>query len=246
MKQILFTLILLSSVWSFEKFEIELPLFINNGYVNIPNPLNPPIKEASSGIGYDIGVGANLKFNEYFGIRLGVHNWTKGLNTTVEGSTTFEDEQLDYTANESLTINYTGWYLNLERYWSDFFMEAGLEVAFSNSISADLDVELENGETASETQRNQSILTPEFNNIFQVILGMGYDFQLTPMITLTPNIKYSPFSGSIFDTGVMGSSPVLEDGHPTDEFTSEEATLQFYSSYKIGLTFRINFGANDA
>lgn len=175
------------------------------------------LEEANSGSGNDIYFGLVVGLNDKYALRGGVRSWVwpfEPTTNTNDGGRVIEEGR----------IRYSGVYLRLDRTWQYFFLTGGFDGALTNSYAANLSIEDQNGQTTvRQTGNDTSVLTDEFNNQFNFVLGLGPSLPLGDKFLVRGIAEF-----------VMPFVSVYESG--------EEDGFNFFPVFKygIGLEYKLN------
>jgi hypothetical protein len=212
MKKIILTLTLITSLLSLgfaQHYSLEAGYQATAGRVSVPASQEYLFEEASSRFGNDLFLGLVVEINDEFALKGGLRSWMWPLDVTInstDGLTSIEDGEL----------RQSGFYFRLDRNWQYFFITGGFDVSVINSYQAKLSID-DDGQTVLTQRDNEiSILTEEFNNQFNVVVGMGPSFPVSEKLKIRGLVELVAPLVPMYDTG-------------------EDDNLYFFPVFKLGV-----------
>lgn len=226
------------------KVKIEIPFYLNNGFINLPGALDPPISKATSGWGRDIGAGLNVTIRNPFFIRFGYHNWTMQLNTDIEA--THNNQEIRISENGTFMHNGIYTFLGIRK--NNFFIQGGFDLSFNHSYSCDQTVYVNDAKQDVFNNQKNSLLTDDFNTLFHLFGGIGGIIPLNNSFNLILNLNWAFLSNGIYDSGVESYGPKLNSKAFGEkiEWESSEVKMTFLSTFKFGVILQYNIFTEDA
>jgi hypothetical protein len=235
MKVLLFVFLSIVTSSALEAFDVEAQLFLSNGGILVSEELDEVIPDASSGLGYDLGVGFGLWLLDNTSFHLGVLHWSMPLNTAfilIEG---------EYILNEKAVLSYSGLSFYIKQHLGRFFYYgAGIDYSLSVSSSADIKAYAADGNMVQQSRDSESIYDGILENIVHFYFEIGYEIKYADYL-FSPVFRISPGSTIIFDPGVSVSTQSFNYETGQMEESSYIPSLTYFMTYKIGLIVRKRF-----
>ncbi len=241
MKKIYLTLTIVTtlvSIVSAQSLSLETGYHGTSSQIVVPGLFETVFDEANSGNGNDFHLGLIVGFNDEVAFRGGFRTWAWPFETISNGEINNEDVK----AFEDGRIRYSGIYLRLDRTWNYFFLTGGFDISLTNSYTADLIIEDENGQTTlNETDNDVSVLADAFNNQVNLVLGLG------PSIPIKDKFRIKAFAEivvpfvPIYETGVTVPQIQINPNGSTSSAPDADVNLDFIPVFKygIGLEYRL-------
>jgi hypothetical protein len=235
MRLIFFNLLLVISLSATGQNRTGLELSLLGTYSNIvvPGALSSRFDEAKSGLGNDIAFGVEVPFSyNKLAFRTGLRSWSFPFD---HQHTQRRSSGPDVVISEEGNIRYTGIYLRLDRTWERFFVTGGFDISVANTYRNDYTMSEKSGKVIRrEENRKESVLTDNFRNQINLVLGAGPTFPLGEKSRLKATLAIVvPFS-SMYDSGVRLKQIYVPSGSPAPD---GEPNLHFFPVFKFGLSY---------
>lgn len=231
----LYTLILfllLSKLCIAQNLNIDIGVHKINSTILLPGALDELFEEVSSGTGYDIHLGAALQVDYDLVVRAGLRTW----NVPIESITNGYLNGSSIKAHEIAIVQYSGIYLRLNKQKKHFFFTGGIDLSLSTSFEGSLIIKDDYGQTIfSERNTENSILTDNFYNQLNLVLGMGPIIPLNDKITLKGFAELVISTRPIYNTGVsVADTHFTSNGlEPSGSYTN--VNLSYFPLIKYGI-----------
>lgn len=217
---------------------IELPAYLNYGFINLPGAMSPPFKDAESGLGYAGGLGYRIKFGDKYALKIGYVHTNLKLKTEVETT--------GYSViREDGTLSYNGIYVYLIKFYNNFFIQCGFDTGGEPTFNGD--AVLNPGEKNETVYKNQkhSILTDSFNNLFHIYVGGGYDWNLNKKMDLGLEYDLAFLSSAIYTSGATAVTPVFNNGSASGDWETDTVDLSYLLTSKVGICIKYYFNESE-
>lgn len=239
-KSFVLLLFLLSSSQLFSQtIGVEFSYKGSSNSIDLPGLLQGTFDKVESGSGSNLSFGLNIKASDNISVSGGLTFWNIPFIPTIKGTS---NNQSIFT-KEIGSLSYTGIYLRVERNWQYFYFGGGFDISVSNSYKSTLETRNASGVLISKSDNgNKSILTNEFNQQFNLVLGLGPRIPIGKSFAVKGLLGVVvPFS-SIYDTGVSVPQIYLRTGAPAPD---AKINLRYLPFLTYGITVEYRFGNKD-
>jgi hypothetical protein len=212
--------------------------FAYNGYsnsVSVPR-LMSYVTSMASGSGTSTYYGLTLTASEKITLRSGVAFWNMPFSPTVKGTAGGQTT----TANETGTLSYSGMYFRIDRTMPYFFFTGGFDWSFTTSFQGSYTAVSGTGITTTKSGNDESILTDDFNNQFNLVFGLGPAIPIGKHLMLRGHLSAVVVVRGIYDSGVTATNLIyINTGAPAPDDT--DVDLHYFPFVSYGFSLQYTF-----
>lgn len=235
MKKVIFLIFVTTYSFSQSKVGVEFSFSGTSGSIDLPGLLKDNFDKVEAGGGSFLSFGLTLKASDKITVRGGPAFWSLPFIPTAKGT---------YNGNPALAtetgqIKFSGIYLRIDRTWNYFYLSGGFDFSFGNSYRNNLEIRNTTGALLLKLDnQTTSILTSDFYNQANLVLGLGPSIPIGKHLTLRGNLSVVvPFS-TIYNSGVVAKQVYINTGKPAPDYNVNLRYLPFVS---YGLNLAYNF-----
>jgi hypothetical protein len=215
------------------RFGIEIPFSQVTTDIDLPRLMMGRIQKVEGGTKYDIGVGMTYQNSGHFNFRTGFHLWKVPFKPTVNR---VEDDDKSYVRENGL-LTYYGIYLRGEFGNKYFFIGGGFDFSLANEYKADRAYYENDILIGTEKNQNSSVLTDDFNNIFNITVNTGFKIPIQNRYIIKPFVSLGTSFSSIYPT-----DKVTNIGNTGVSYTTpQKVDLQYTSILGYGISLEYKF-----
>jgi hypothetical protein len=211
--------------------------FTFSGYsntVSVPGMLSY-ITSVADGSGSNTSYGVTLVASEKITLRGGLSFWSMPFSPTIQATVGGQPA----TAYEEGTLSYSGVYFRIDRTLPYFFFTGGFDLSFSNSYKGSYKIESAGGSFAN-SGTTESLLTNDFNNQFNLVLGLGPSIPIGKHLLLRGLLSGTVVVRGIYDSGVTATNQVyISTGTAAPDDTNVDLHYLPFLSYGFSLQYTI-------
>lgn len=207
-------MMVVTSAFGQSKVGVEFSLSGTSGSIDVPGLLKQNFEKVDGGSGSFWSLGLTVRASEKITLRGGPAFWSMSFIPTAKGTY----NGVSSLATENGTLRFSGIYLRVDRTWDFFYLSGGFDFSFGNSYRSDLEIRNTAGQVLlKRNDQTTSILTSEFFNQSNLVLGLGPSFPLGKHVKVRGNLSVViPFS-TIYDSGVVAKQVYINSGQPAPD-----------------------------
>lgn len=224
-----------TSTFAQSKVGLEFSFSGTSGSIDLPGLLKGNFERVDGGSGNFWSLGLTVRASEKVTLRGGPAFWAMPFIPTSKGTY----NGVDSLATETGTLRFSGLYLRIDRTWDFFYLSGGFDFSFGNSYNCDLEIRNTAGQVLLKANnQSKSILTNDFFNQANLVLGLGPTLPIGKHLKLRGNLSVVvPFS-TIYDSGVVAKQVYINTGQPAPD---ARVNLRYMPFVSYGLNFSYSF-----
>lgn len=222
-----------------QKVGFEFTYQGSSNTIDLPGLLKSTFDKVESGGGSNVSFGLTIKASEIIRVRGGLCFISLPFKPTMNGSYNSQPALI----TEDGKLSYTGIYLRVDRTWDYFYLTGGFDISIGNSYKSTLEIRNSSGALLSKSDNgSKSILTNNFYNQFNLVLGLGPSIPLGKSFVLKGVLAgVVPFS-SIYDSGLSVPQIYIPSGAPAP---NAQVNLRYMPFLTYGISLEYRFGKSE-
>lgn len=221
-----------SSGGEFRRLGLEGELSLCNTSIDVPGIFKDWGVSASGGKSIDWGGGVYFYPAEIFRLDAGLHFWDAPFNPSAPGEMIVNGASVSGTLEETGNISYCAFYLDGLFEMKYAFIGLGMDVSFSNSYAANVNLLNDSGRiVAKALKQKTSFITEKFNNRADINLKAGFKIPIGNF-TVRPTISFALPTSPLFDSHVTSYDQYFETTGSVN-FTAFTLKYGLWLSYSI-------------
>jgi hypothetical protein len=230
---LIIVILICNNVNAQRKIGVEASCLATNTTVDVPGLLKDHVQSASSGFGYFLSFGANLQLGKRLAIRVGPQFWKLAFSPEIKLGT-----GNDYLiAQETGSLNYSGIYLRVDCRWDYIFITGGFDISYDNSYSCNRVISNKSGVMIKEENgANKSMLTNNFSDQFNILVGMGPSIPIGTRVKLKGFLAAEAPLSSVYNSGLIVQTMYVPSGKSAGKEHVNVNYMPFFT-YGVGVEY---------